>query len=93
MKTTQEMIQVMQHYVNGGKVEHRVTDMEDWESTPNPGWNWHEIEYRIAVPKTKKVKLLAWFDGTYLVYREARSSPAGQWKRIPAEDKIVEVVG
>ncbi len=46
MKTTQEMIEVMQAFADGTPVEVRVE--KDWRSAPSPYWNWRDNDYRIA---------------------------------------------
>lgn len=43
-------------------------------------------------PKTtKQVKLLAWFDGYCLVLVTDKEPVPSDWKRVPAEDKVIEV--
>lgn len=49
MKTTEEMIAVMQAYEDGEKIELRSFGRNYWELCNNPVWNWDEHEYRIAV--------------------------------------------
>lgn len=44
-------------------------------------------------PKTKQVKLLAYFDGTRLFWQSATSSFTCGWKRVPSEDKTIKVEG
>lgn len=57
-------------------------------------WNLSASDYEIRdKPKPmKRVKLLAWFDGVSLLWR-AEECPLLEtlWKRIPSEDKVVEV--
>lgn len=53
MKTTQEMIEIMQAFVDGKQVERRVPRLSptDWFLlAPNldPNWNWGQCDYRIA---------------------------------------------
>lgn len=48
MKTTEEKIEVMQHYANGGDVETR--GVLGWVLDPNPKWNWTTYDYRIKQP-------------------------------------------
>ena len=62
--TTKEMIEVMQHYVNGGEVEFRVRKggaalMKEWLTALNPPWDWATYDYRIK-PGPKKTKTV-WF--------------------------------
>ncbi len=43
-------------------------------------------------PNMKKVKMLAYFDGVLLVWRNADYNLTdGRWVRVPAEDKEIEV--
>lgn len=51
MKTTQEMIEVMQAYLRGEKIEYRYGNT-DWLECRVPIWNWNSIEYRVK-PKQK----------------------------------------
>lgn len=45
MKTTQEQIEVMQHYADGGKIE--LYDRVDWADLKcEPRWNWDDFDYR-----------------------------------------------
>ncbi len=51
MKTTKEMIEVMQAYLKGEKIEYRYGNT-DWLECRVPIWNWNSIEYRVK-PKQK----------------------------------------
>ena len=53
MKTTKEMIEVMQAYDRGEKiVAHYLYDHKDyWVSCGTPVWDWNNFDYRV---KTKK---------------------------------------
>ena len=56
--TTKEMIEVMQAYEEGKKIErrHRCTDVP-WENEPGPYWNWVIFEYRVKKePKYRPYK-------------------------------------
>ena len=52
---TNDMIKVMQAFIDGKKIEWSKRDMNDWKPyhTNKPLWNWHEFEYRV---KKKKLK-------------------------------------
>ena len=53
MKTTKEMIEVMQAYENGEQIE--FSDMyTKWDDINNPAWNWGICDYRVK-SKTKYV--------------------------------------
>ena len=51
MKTTKEMIEVMQAYLRGEEIEYRCCH-KDWLECRVPIWNWNSIEYRVK-PKQK----------------------------------------
>jgi len=46
MMTHDEMIAVIKHHRDGGKVQHRYHDHETWDDTFAPGWNFYENDYR-----------------------------------------------
>ena len=56
-----EMIKVMQHFDNGGEVEHTVKEdgYTSWSKCVNPLWDWFEYDYRIKEPK-QKVTIEKW---------------------------------
>ena len=54
MKTTAEMIAVMQAYERGESIEVRHSPFDCWNLCKKPTWSWNTNEYRIA---KKKVKL------------------------------------
>ncbi len=56
MKTTQEMIEVMQAYVDGKQIGILYSD--NWEDNSAPLWNWWHNDYQIK-PKAK-VKKWKW---------------------------------
>ena len=79
---------------------------EGWEIELANGTSWglwagtiwsavYKFRARPPQPKTKKVKMLCWFDGTWLQYATEDHSKglasATKWIRIPAEDKEIEV--
>lgn len=51
MKTIEEQIQVMTHYLNGGKVEVFDSGYESWEELENTDFNWGYRDYRIKEKK------------------------------------------
>ena len=57
MKTIEEMIEVMQHYANGGEVE--IFSNDKWVDAIKPGWNWYRSDYRIKEQK-KAVIIEKW---------------------------------
>lgn len=57
MKSTKEMIEVMQAFERGEKIQthYKLKDLEYWEDTENPEWDWHFYDYRVK-PKVKESK-------------------------------------
>ena len=55
MKTTKEMIEVMQAYLKGEKIEYRYGNT-DWLECRVPIWNWNSIEYRVKPKQKTKTK-------------------------------------
>ena len=51
MKTTKEMIEVMQAYLKGEEIEYRC-GYKDWLECRIPIWDWNIFDYRVK-PKTK----------------------------------------
>ena len=45
MKTTEEMIAVMQAYVDGKELE--IFDGKVWHHVNIPFWNWKDVDYRV----------------------------------------------
>lgn len=45
---TKQMIEVMQAFENGKKIEFRERGSRTWKPDENPEWDWSGIEYRIA---------------------------------------------
>lgn len=54
MKTTKEMIDVMQAFDRGEKIECFNDDYEQWKDIDSPIWDWLHNDYRVK-PKTKYV--------------------------------------
>ena len=46
MKTTAEMIAVMQAYEDGKEIEYSNRDYPTWNKT-KPVWDWHRNDYRV----------------------------------------------
>ena len=51
MKTTKEMIEVMEHFCKGGEVECAEKGYADWDVATIPLWNWIDYDYRIKRQK------------------------------------------
>ena len=56
-----EMIKVMQHYDNGGKVEYseKKDGNNHWTTVTSPSWDWAYFDYRIKEQK-QKVTIEKW---------------------------------
>jgi hypothetical protein len=50
MKSTQEIIEVMQAFAEGKEIE-RNAGFGEWMATDSPRWNWYDFDYRIAAKK------------------------------------------
>lgn len=51
MKTTKEMIEVMQAYERGEQIQ--ILDINCfWEDTEHPYWNWTQCDYRVNPKKS-----------------------------------------
>lgn len=48
MKTTEEMIAVMQAYADGKKIEATAKSEAGWSISLDPSWNWYLYDYRVA---------------------------------------------
>jgi hypothetical protein len=89
---TLEAIKIMQHYADGGEVEYYNSYFNSWKHDKNPYWDFQNYNYCIK-KATKKIKLEAWLvDGVLQWHREDRMVVgANHSKRVPSEDKWVEV--
>ena len=47
MKTTAEIIAVMQAHEDGKEIEYRNGYYPTWKRTPNPLWDWSTTDYRV----------------------------------------------
>lgn len=87
---TLEAIKVMQHFADGGEVS------MGYASAQHPSWNWQKYKYRIKEPTIKKIKLYAWLDHSGQLGWSTADSILNEymderWRRVPSEDKWVEV--
>jgi hypothetical protein len=66
----------------------------EWKDA-EANWEWasppEEYEIRDKPKATKKVKLLAWFNNSTLFWYTEDTNVQPGWKRVPSEDKEVEV--
>lgn len=93
-KSIESMIEVLQAYKDGKKIEFRTAMRPEWrECKDTPVFNFESVEYRIAPEPKKKVKLeawllrgeLRWFDDTSPVVKGTESEKI----RVPSEDKEI----
>ena len=61
MKTTTEMIEVMQAFMHGEKIE-VLKALSGWTHTPMPGWDWATYDYRVK-PEPQHVWAVIGADG------------------------------
>ena len=54
-----EMIKIMQHYADGGRIEFKPRNTIGWRFVVYPVWNWELFDYRIAEQK-QKVTIEKW---------------------------------
>lgn len=55
MKSTKEMIEVMQAYESGERIQVKnIADNTKWKEIEFPGWNWIYYDYRVK-PKSKYI--------------------------------------
>ena len=89
---TEEFIEVLQAHVDGKRVEVRSIGCTEWHPLPNGHlWNTQVYVYRIATTQVRKIKLLGYYDGLGLFWRKPSHPADTEWKRVPKEDKEIEV--
>jgi hypothetical protein len=79
----------------------RIKGKGEWlDAGADWSWKYPPENYEIRdkrkedKPKpVKKVKLLAWYDGQYICWCEQNTPPRSHWKRVPMQDKVIEVEG
>lgn len=59
MKTIQEQIQIMTHFLNGGEIETTALDSIYWVEVKFPQWDWSNQDYRIKEQK-KTITIEKW---------------------------------
>lgn len=91
-QSIESVIEVLQAYKDGKKVEYSYDDGKTWRETDQPAWNFDTIQYRIA-PEPKKVKMNAWLTtfGSLDWRKENTVTPGTGWIRVPSEDKEIEI--
>ncbi len=86
------LLEAAQAKMEGVTVEYSY-DNDLWKTWKGEDFNPNSFIYRIAPePKRKdKTLVLAWFDGVTLIYVEEYQTMPKEWKRVPSEDKEIEV--
>ena len=91
-QSIESMIEVLQAYKDGKKIEYRIVGSTKWSAIDDPQWHFVGCEYRIAQEPKKKVKLEAWLMPTgALVWYEMNKVNAWSTSciRVPSEDKEI----
>ena len=52
MKTTKEMIEVMQAYEEGEQIQIKPSYTTEWSEANFPWWNWSDFDYRVKPKKS-----------------------------------------
>lgn len=71
MKTTAEMIEVMQAFERGEEIEVLVTGLggqSAWITAFPPGWNWSNTDYRIKPREPRVIWVNEYKVGNYVEY-------------------------
>ena len=92
-QSVESMIEVLQAYKDGKKIEYLSTMDGTWSSCiGEPLFNFGNVKYRIAPEQKKKVKYMC-FDDTFELrwWREDKGQFPKEWTRVPAEDREVEL--
>jgi hypothetical protein len=90
--STKEMIEVLQAFERGEKVQCKaLRKPDDWSDSNAPSWNWAEFSYRIAPKPKKQVTYKCYSDGYELRWWLHDTSAGAHWKHFPELDKVVEV--
>ena len=87
-KTLKEMIEVMEHYENGGEVECVEKGNNNWEIVTKPLWNWDDFAYRIRHSK-QKVIIRKWLIEENDIKFVVETSDIDSWlKSFPTAQKL-----
>ena len=87
MKTTEEMIAVMQAYADGETIQRQVSGGGIWTTgigPDSPAWDWGYFDYRIKPAEPRKVMMQMWkrFSGMLRALPEGDLMSAPDWERI-----------
>lgn len=76
-----EKIEVMNHFLKGGKVQSRHVASDKWENDANPEWHWGYYEYRKA-PPPPEYRIVIAGDGRYICIEKDNNDGCG-WRSFP----------
>ena len=87
MKTTEEMIAVMQAYADGETIQRQVSGGGIWTtvSSDSTVWDWRYFDYRIKPAEPRKVMMQMWRNNSYDSLFSEES-----WKSFVTAEKIGE---
>ena len=88
-QSIKSMIEVLQAYKDGKKIEYRIVGNTQWSATDDPQWQFSNCEYRIAPEPKKKVKYRCFTDGNALIWIAEHKPDPYNWTRVPSEDKEI----
>ena len=72
MKTTEEMIAVMQAHADGQPIQFKLRREGSWGEASTPSWAWGVLDYRVKPVEPKKVMMQMWRHPTlgYVAYSD-----------------------
>ena len=92
MKTIAEMIEVMQAYADGAKIE--AKEYVNWYDAPKPDWEWARKTYRIK--SKQKTKLWYWEynkEDKWLIWSRRQTEEQIQMKVGPLQYRKIKALG
>lgn len=91
MQSIESMIEVLQAYQAGKRIEYFIISANKWVIEEPPAWNFDDYQYRIAPEPKKKVHYSCWSDEGQLRWIADPAAVPSDWIRVPSEDKEIEV--
>ena len=89
-KTIKEIIEVMEHYDNGGEVEFKENNPYNFEwRLSTPRWNWDAFDYRI---KKQKVMIEKWLVEENNIKVVVEASDIDSWLKPFATTKKLKLI-
>lgn len=92
MKTTQEMIKVMEAYENDKEIEMYERKTNSWKKVHVPMWNWAECDYRVKPEPTRLEVANKFWEDTFGIENNfnEESCPAKLCKACPLRKTACE---